>query len=68
MKIKQRRNGEWCMEHNGVEAPYIVDCHTEGKFTVFDLDDQDNEDATPVAHLEDAETCERLALAHFQSN
>ncbi|WP_157796370.1 hypothetical protein [Brucella intermedia] len=20
MKIRQRRNGDWCMEHNGVEA------------------------------------------------
>lgn len=53
------------MEHNGDEAPFEVICHAPGKFTVFDFDDHDGEH--PVASLEDAETSERLALAHFDA-
>ena len=61
MKIRQRRNGQWCMEHDGVEAPFVVMAHAPDKFSVFDIDDEDLE--RPVADLEDAETCERLALS-----
>lgn len=63
MKIRQRRNGNWCMEHNGVEAPYEVIKRTDDKFDVFDVDD----DETPIASLESAEVCERLALAHYNA-
>lgn len=47
------------MEHNGVEAPYEVIKRTDDKFDVFDLDD----DETPIASLESADVCERMALA-----
>ncbi len=66
MKILQRRNGDWCMEHNGVEAPFEVICQAEDKFTVLDLDDEDGEH--PVAYLEDRETAERLALQFHERN
>ncbi len=62
MKIRQRNNGGWCMEHNGVEAPYEVFCNEEDKFTVFDLEDDD----TPIANLQDAITAERLTLEHYR--
>lgn len=61
MKIKQRQNGGWCMEHNGVEAPYAVTPVGQDKFNVYDDDDL----SEPIARRADAETCERLALAHF---
>ncbi|WP_067216661.1 hypothetical protein [Stappia indica] len=64
MKIRQRRNGDWCMEHDDTEAPFTVLCHAVGKFSVFDLDDEDLE--RPLADLEDAETCERIAAAHMR--
>jgi len=66
MKIRRRNNGNWCMEHNGVEAPYEVVCHTDDKFTVLDLDDEAGEH--PIAHLESRERAEALTSQHFQSN
>lgn len=63
MKIRQTKTGDWTMEHNGVEAPYDVVRHTPDKWSVFDIDDEDGDH--PIADLEDIETCERLALAHF---
>jgi len=66
MKIKQRNNGDWCMEHNGVEAPYNVVFHSPGIFSVIELDDEENEQ--PVALIKDQETCERLATEHFNLN
>lgn len=66
MKIRQRNNGGWCMEHNGVEAPYDVVCHAGVKFTVFDLDDEEWQ--SPIAVLEDAATAEHLALKHFEGS
>lgn len=62
MKIRERNNGDWCMEHNGVEAPYEVVCHAPGKFSVLDLDDEQ-----PIASLEDMVTCERLTSEHFNT-
>lgn len=66
MKIHRRRNGGYVMVHKGVEAPLSVTCHVEGKFSVFDDDDLEGEN--PIASLEDAETCERLALEFMQRN
>lgn len=63
MKIRQRRNGDWCMEHNGVEAPYEVVPRAPDKWDVWDYDDDAHEN--PVARLESTEVAERLALAHF---
>lgn len=59
MNIRRRANGGWCMEHNGVEAPYDVVCHVEGKFSVFDMDDEFGEES--VVALEDTETCRTSA-------
>ncbi|TYC51645.1 hypothetical protein FMN50_20405 [Rhodobacterales bacterium] len=64
MKILRRNNGDWLMEHNGAEAPYDVVCHVEGKFSVFDMDDDMGDD--PVASLENRETAERLTQKHFE--
>ena len=41
MKIRQRNNGGWCMEHNGVEAPYVVVRLEDGLFMVFDIEDEE---------------------------
>lgn len=65
MKIRQRRNGHWCMEHNGVEAPYDVEKESGGAFSVYDLDDEDHE--KPIALRVDQDTAEALARAHFKT-
>ncbi|MEE9924009.1 MAG: hypothetical protein PBV01_11675 [Brucella anthropi] len=65
MKIRQRRNGDWCMENNGVEAPYVVTLVFGSLFSVFDLDDEDHE--KPVAEAVDRETAEALTRAHFKT-
>lgn len=65
MKIRQRRNGDWCMEHDGVEAPFVVIARSADKFDLYDLDDDDLEN--PLAQLEDAKTCERIAVAHMEN-
>jgi len=65
MKIRQRRNGDWCMEHNGVEAPYSVEKESGGAFSVYDLDDEDRE--KPIALHVDQDTAEALTRAHFKT-
>lgn len=65
MKIRQRRNGDWCMEHRGTEAPYDVLNDGPGLFSVFDLEDEDHE--KPVALHVDVATAEALTLAHFKT-
>ncbi|KAB2666774.1 hypothetical protein F9K91_02215 [Brucella tritici] len=65
MKIRQRRNGEWCMEHNGVEAPYDVEKERGEAFSVYDLEDEDRE--KPIAFHVDQDTAEALTRAHFKT-
>lgn len=64
MKIRKTNGGGWCMEHNGVEAPYVVVAQgNDGTFVIFDLDDGDEEEM-PIA-VGDADHCEAEALKHF---
>ena len=66
MKILLRHNREWCMEHNGVEAPYVVKVDIDGAFSVFCIEDEDQ--VAPIAVRLDREAAEALTLAHFMSS
>lgn len=63
MKIRQRNNGHWVMEHKGVEAPYVVIPKGNNKFSVFDIDDENFEN--PIADSKLAVTCEEIARWDF---
>lgn len=66
MRIRQRNNGEWCMTHNGVEAPYVVDAGPPilpRRFTIYALTDSDENEL--LAHGVTAGVCEAVALCHF---
>uniref|UniRef100_UPI003BAABDFD DUF2158 domain-containing protein n=1 Tax=Stappia sp. TaxID=1870903 RepID=UPI003BAABDFD len=71
MKIKIRRNGEHVMEHNGVEAPFVVS-QASGQivgqrlYNLYDVDDEDL--AKPLAESLTKETCERIALEHHMKD
>ncbi|MGN8119181.1 hypothetical protein [Labrys sp. 22185] len=54
------------MEHNGVEAPYVVEVDIDGAFSVYDLEDEDQ--VRPIATRLDREAAEALALAHFTAS
>lgn len=62
MKIRQRPDGRWYMEHGGAEAPFTVLCRGEDKFDLFDHDDADI--VNPLVEGGDAATCEAAALQH----
>lgn len=65
MKIRETSGGDWTMEHEGVEAPYVVFRNGPGNFAVHDLDTIDAEDPPPPLVAGSAEKCEKAALAHF---
>lgn len=63
MQVLKRNNGDWCMEHNGTEAPYVVLQEEDGLFSVFDIEDDDFEN--PVVKNATAMAAARIAAAHF---
>lgn len=66
MKILKRRNGDWCMEHNGVEAPYVVIENENQTFTVYEIGDYDL-CGELVAASQTKPRAENNTLKHFNS-
>ena len=69
MKIRQRNNGQWCMEHNGVEAPYLVTRNYPIRsFNVIALGDGDEDKPEVVVNSATKEEAERATLKHYEAS
>ncbi|MBP0583406.1 hypothetical protein J8I29_29060 [Labrys sp. LIt4] len=65
MVIKRGQDNKWFIEHEGAQAPYEVIYAGDGIFSIFYIVDEATK--YPVAVLQDAKSCERMALMHHYS-